>query len=594
MSALDHLQLRLVQTPDDANDLLRWLGERRPVLAIDTETTGLKWWTPGFLRMVQYGDGRMGWSVPQAWYGRVNEMAMRAVAEDRRPTVFHNAKFDLHALRTAGLPLPELRRIHDTKLMHHVWRNEFNHSLKPIAVDLIGPEAGIGQNALKREFAKHGWNMSTGWARIAVDNPVYWQYAALDTSLTAVVAERLWPQLDTEMSNAYERALAYELLTYRIEHRGMRVDPMYVRGLRRDWVTEAAELRTELETYGLQNPSSGKQLASLLDDEGWIPEEWTETGLPKLDRVVMAELAERTGITGEVAVRVIRYKRLVKWVRAYLDTFMDDRDETDHIHPSINVFGARTGRDTVNAPPLQQLPRGPLVRNSILPEEGAKVWGIDYDAQELRFFASYAREAGLVAAFREGRDLHSYAASMAYGIPLEEVPKELRQVAKNVQYSRIYGAGPAKMAKTAGVPQAEIERFIAGYDRAFPDVDQFMRQVEMSAAARYMEDGRAFVRTGYDGRKLAVEQGKEYALVNYLIQGTAADLLHRKMLHLEAAGFEPYIMLPVHDEVLFSFPEEGGEEMAREAHAILEELDEWAVPLVCGIAGPGDSWGAIK
>lgn len=595
MSALDALQLRLVATPDDACDFLRWLGERRPVLAIDTETTGLKWWTPNFLRMVQFGDGRSGWSIPVTWYGRVIEIALRRLAEDHAPTVFHNAKFDFHALRVGGFTLPDTRRAHDTKLMHHVWRNELPHSLKPATVDLIGPEAGIGQGTLNRRCAQLGWSMTDCWGRIPVDDPAYWVYAALDTSLTAVLAEKLWPQLDTTMSKAYENALAVEHLMYRLEARGLRVDPMYAQRLRRDWVAEAAGLREELDAYGLANPSSGKQLAALLDDEGWVPEEWTDTGQPKLDRVVLAELSERTGVTGEVAVRVVRYKRLVKWVGSYLDTFIKDRDATDHVHPSVNVFGARTGRDSVNAPPLQQLPRGPEIRTAILPEEGHELWSIDYDAQEMRLLAAYSRDPGLAAAFHRGEDIHSWVASLVYGVPLDAVPKDLRQIAKSVQYARNYGAGVGKMAKTAGAPKPEIEQFLARYDATFPGVAAFMQTVERRAQDRYMTDGRSYVESGLDHRKLAVQGDKLYALVNYLIQGTAADLLHRKLLHLEAAGFTDYIMLPVHDEVLFTFPEGvAGEEMVREAHGIMEEHHEFAVPLTCGVAGPGASWGAVK
>lgn len=583
MSDLSGVDLHKVDTVDEAQDFLRWLGERRPVLAIDTETTGLKWWTPNFVRLVQFGDAQTGWTVSaRRWLGVIEE-AMRRYDG---PTVFHNASFDLHAFDAAGIARP--RRVHDTMLMHHLVRNDASHSLKPISEQRFGPQATVGEKMLKAAFSKHGW----WWDTVPEDFPPYGVYAAMDTVLTARLAEELWPQVD---DTVYERELATMLLLNRAETRGMRIDPTYTELLRQTWVTEAAGLREELRAYGLENPSSGKQLAAFLSEEcDWEPEDWTDTGLPKLDKVVLAELMGRTGLTADVATRVVRYRRLVKWVTTYLDTFLEDRDEYDRLHATIRTLGARTGRMSISEPPLQQLPRGPEVRRCIIPSEGHKLYGIDYDAQELRVFAHYSGEAGLINAINEGRDMHSYAASMAYGIPYEDVPKERRQIAKNVQYSRIYGAGPAKMAATAGVPESEIVNFINAYDQAFPDVDRFMRMVEGVARQRHRDTGRATINT-WGGRTLGVQEDKTYSLVNYLIQGTCADLLKIKLLELEAAGFGDHIIIPVHDEVLFDFPEgPEGEAMAREAESILEERDAFDVVLSVEANGPADSWGELK
>lgn len=583
MTDLSSVQLHTVETVAEAQEFLRWLDQRRPVLAVDTETTGLKWWTPNFLRLIQFGDTETGWTISaRRWLG----VAEEALRRYDGPVVFHNASFDLHSLAVSGLPIPS--RVHDTKIMHHLLRNDANHSLKPISEARWGPAATIGQKLLDAGKAKHGWD----WATVPEDFPPYGVYAAMDTVLTARLAEELWPQVPAEQ---YEMEMAVQLLMHQAETRGMRIDPTYTELLREQWVEEAAGLRAELREYGLENPSSGKQLSTFLSDScGWEPEDWTDTGQPKLDKVVLAELMTRSGLTADVAERVVRYKRLVKWVGTYLDTFLSDRDSTDHLHASINTMGARTGRMSISGPPLQQLPRGPEVRRCVVPEEGEKLYGIDYDAQELRVFAHYAGELGLIHAINEGLDMHSYAASMAYRMPIEDVPKPFRQIAKNVQYSRIYGAGPAKMAATAGVPEAEIVHFINAYDAAFPDVDRFMRQVEGVARQRLAQEGRAYVTT-WGGRVVGVEPDKTYALVNYLVQGTCADLLKRKLLTLQAAGLAEHIVIPVHDEVLFSLPDDpDGEAAARDATSILLETDAFTVPLTVEANGPADSWGALK
>lgn len=582
---LADVTLRTVDTVDEAAEFLRWLSERRPILSIDTETTGLKWWTPGFLRLVQFGDARTGWTLSaRRWLG-VAEQALTALRDDHTPVVFHNASFDLHALESAELPLPDLRHVHDTKVMHHLWRNDLNHSLKPISERRFGSAATLGQRLLDEGKQKNKWD----WATVPEWFVPYSVYAAMDTVLTARLAEELWPGTPEEQ---YDREMAVQLLMWRCERRGLRIDPVYTDLLREQWVAEAATLREELRGYGLENPSSSKQVAFLLEEGGWEPEEWTETGQPKLDKVVYAELMKATGLTAEVAERVVRYKRLVKWVGTYLDTFLRDRDDTDHLHASINSMQARTGRMSITGPPLQTLPRGAEVRNAVIPEEGDDLWSADYDAQELRTFAHYSGEAGLIQAIAEGKDMHAYAASMAYRIPYEEVPPEARQIAKNVQYARIYGAGPSKMAKTAGVEESEIVHFLTAYDRAFPDVSRFMEQVEGVARLRAKQDGRPWIET-WGGRRLGVEEDKTYALVNYLIQGSCADLLKSKLLDLDAAGLGEHIILPVHDEVLFSFPSgDEGEEMARLAVDVLGEYEAFDVPLPVSAAGPAPSWGA--
>lgn len=583
---LADVTLRTVDTVDEADEFLRWLSERRPILSIDTETTGLKWWTPNFLRLVQFGDARTGWTISaRRWLG-VAEEALTRLRDDHTPVVFHNASFDLHALESADLPLPDLRHVHDTKLMHHLWRNDLNHSLKPISERRFGQAATLGQRLLDEGKAKNKWD----WATVPEWFVPYSVYAAMDTVLTARLAEELWQDTPDKQ---YDREMAVQLLMWRAERRGLRIDPVYTDLLREEWVREAAQLREELREYGLENPSSGKQVAFLLEEGGWEPQEWTETGLPKLDKDVYKELVKATGLTAEVAERVVRYKRLVKWVGTYLDTFMRDRDATDHLHASINTMQARTGRMSITGPPLQTLPRGPEIRNAVVPEEGEALWSIDYDAQELRLFAHYSGEAGLIQAIAEGKDMHAYAASMAYQRPYESIGKDdpERQVAKNVQYARLYGAGPERMAKTAGVSEQEIVHFLNAYDRAFPDVSRFMDQVEGVGRLRHKQDGRPWVET-WGGRRLGVEEDKVYSLVNYLIQGSCADLLKVKLLALDAAGLGDRIVLPVHDEVLFSFPEDEGEEMTAEACRILSEYEAFDVPLPVTPAGPSPSWGA--
>jgi DNA polymerase-1 len=580
-SVLDGINVHYVDNLDEAQAFLRWLGERRPVLAVDTETRkDFKWWTPNFVRLVQFGDGMTGWSISLRLWRWIIERALEVVRDTQVPVVFHNAKFDLHALEGAGLALPAMHRVHDTMIMSHLVDPLTENSLKGLSRRMFGPEAVAGQDMLKIDFSNNGWD----WDTIPEDRPSYWAYAALDTVLTARAAETLLHQTQAE---PYDREMAVQSILYRAERRGMRVDPAYTGDLRLEWLSEAEDLRARLVAAGIENPNSNVQVIQVLEAAGWEPNEWTETGQPKLDKAVLAEVST---VYGDIAAPLVRYKRLTKWTSTYLDTFLTRRDTNDHVHASINTFRARTGRMSITGPPLQTLPRGSEIRNCVIPDDGHSIWSIDYANMELRVFAHDSGDEGLISAFQAGEDIHTYSAAQAYGVEKDEVSPEQRQTAKNTNFARIYGAGPAKIATTAGTTEAEIRGYIRSFDARFPRAPLFMRELERTAKMRAALEGEPYIITT-GGRRVPQTMDKIYALLNYRIQGSCADMFKDAIIRLDRAGLGDRIIVPVHDEVLFQFPEgDEGAEMAHEAHEVMEDRDSLAVPLTCDVAGPMPRW----
>lgn len=580
---LENVVVRKVDTADDAAEFMRWIGERRPILSCDTETTGLKWWTPNFVRLLQFGDANTGWCWDhQEWKG-LSRLACQAVHDSGMPVVFHNASFDLHALEVSGLALPQMNRIHDTKILHHLVDNLANHSLKPIS-DAYWPGASGGQAMLKAYFAKTG----TFWDTVPTDEPIYWAYGALDPVLTARVAEKLWPLVEPFQA-AYDVEMAAQLILWKAETRGMRVDPSYTADLLRRYGEEAQDLEVKLKALGIDKPGSNKVVTAILEEAGWEPKAWTETGLVKLDKAVLHELIAGLGVTGEVATMVMRYRRLTKWASAYLTTFLEDRDGTDHLHASINSMAARTGRMSISNPGLQTLPRGTEIKQCIIPEDGHHLLEVDWQSEEARLFAIYSGDANLLAAFDRGDDIHRYVASKAYGMDIEDVPAELRQIAKTVIFALLYGAGPAKIAASAGVPQSEIEHFLNGMYSQFPGIKSFMSAVDEQSRARIVAEGRPYVKT-HGGRRLYSELDKTYSLVNYLIQGSGADVIKQTAVDLDAAGLADYIVVPVHDSFLFSIPDHLFTEAREEIIEIMTRT-EFETPLTVDASGPLASWG---
>lgn len=571
-----------VTHPLDASSFLTWLSRRRNVLAIDTETTGLKWWEPGFLRTVQFGDTERAWVVSAEWH---KALLRDALLKYEGPVVFHNAKFDMHALESAGLPLPR-GDVHDTKIMDHLLDPIRPHSLKAIG-DRLWPGISRGQGLLRMRMKANHWT----WATIPEDEVSYWAYSGLDAIVTAKIAEeyRLFMYGGGDLSAAYEREIAAQEVLYRAEKRGLRVDVDYARKLGEEWALEMEQLQEELRQFGIENPNAGRQIAEALKDkEGWQPSEWTPTGEPAMTEKILKQLPS------EIVPRVLRFKRLRKWSSAYLSNFLTERDGDDRVHPTINTMQARTGRMSIQEPALQTLPRGSEIRDCILPQDDDRRFlAVDYDGQELRVFAAYANEEALIDYLvRDGSDPHRFAASIVYGVPELDVTPAQRQLTKNTQYGLIYGAGASKIAETAGVPVAEAKRFIQTYEEKFPGVREFMAQVEALGQERLTLWGQAYVGS-WGGRKLTTEDDGIYRLVNYLVQGSCADVLKQKIVDLDSAGFGDMIALPIHDELLFDIPKDEFEDARHFITEIMHEEDAFRVPLTVHPSDALARWGDV-
>lgn len=574
-----------VETSEEAAQFISWLGERRPILAIDTETEGLRLFSGDKVRLVQFGDSQSAWVLSaRRWYGAIEE----ALKKYQEPTAWANANFDLHALEIAGLPLPGgPHNRHDIQVMDHLLDPARSHALKKIG-DRMWPGSSAGQEALDAEMRRGKWD----WATIPEDNLAYWNYAGFDVVLTSRIAEVHWPAVNARgLRPAYDREMAVQEIVRRMEHRGLLIDEVYTASLLEKWQYEREELRLELEALGVGNPSAGLQVAQAMQaTENWDPEDWTETGLPKLDEKILK------GIDSEISRRVLRYRRLTKWCKAYLMSFLERKGTDGRIHPSIHSLRARTGRWSITDPPLQTLPSaksggtgGYDIRRCIIVPESDRLWTVDYDSQELRIFASLSGDPALIHAFESGQDLHSYVAQLVYRDESIAKGDIRREIAKNTQYARLYGAGPSRIAETAHVTEAEVANFIDTYDRTFTKAGDFIKDLDRIGRERLAESGRPYV-FSIGGRYIPANQDKIYSLLNYLIQGSAKDILSMKLIELDAAGYGDNIVLAVHDELLFEFDAED-EDSPRAVARIMEDRTTYAVPLTCEATGPYPDWG---
>jgi DNA polymerase-1 len=568
---LDNIDLHLVETIDDAANLKRWASQHRSTLAVDTETCGLEWWHEP-VRLVILADTETGWAIPwERWAGVAHEL----LGAYRGRIVFHNAKFDLHVLAAAGIHV-SAAQVDDTLTAAHLLDPAGRHGLKYLAARTFGPEATAGEQMLKERMAEHRWT----WATIPYNEPAYWIYGALDGVLTARLWDLYRPTIETTFRNVYELEIATLDVLFRMEQRGARVDLEYVRDKSAALEKYEHDLREWAARVYMVNPTSSRDVAARLILDGIELTEKTDTGSWRLDDGILA------GVDHPLAEAVRKIRETSKIRRTYFEA-IEAKAHGDRVHPSIRPLGARTGRMSISDPPLQQLPRGTIVRDAFVASEGCALVSADYDQIELRLLAHFAREAGMIDAIRSGVDLHSNTARLVFG---DEFTKEHRQIAKGLNFAKVYGSGIDGFAKVAGIDYTTAETILADYDHAFPGVVEFMRTVERVARDRRRTTGAAYL-TAPSGRRQPVDDGAYYRGVNYLIQGTAADVLKRALVDLDAAGLGDYLVLPVHDEVIADVPANEAANIAHEIETVMSDPDTFAVPLTASADVMASRWG---
>jgi DNA polymerase-1 len=279
-------------------------------------------------------------------------------------------------------------------------------------------------------------------------------------------------------------------------------------------------------------------------------------------------------------------------------------DDEDLLHPRINTlgfqeakdFGVITGRMSMDTPNLQNLSRtatgntpANAVRKCIVSRPGHTLLMVDFDQIEARLIAHLTRDPGFIAAFAEG-DFFLNITKALWGDESIVKADPRRQSSKNAIYARAYGAGAPKFARTAGIPEQAAYTMYARLDQLYPGWKAFTQELERVARERIDTEGSPYVKSFMTGRRHVAPEGKLYVLVNYLIQGTAAEIFKMKLVELAQAGMDAYMILPVHDEVLMDVPNELFADAVNSTLPIMNDSTLLTVPLTAS-GSKGQRWG---
>jgi DNA polymerase-1 len=599
---LGNVKLNLVNSVEEAGKFISWLGERRPMnaIAIDTETgelpgnprkDALSPWH-GRLRLVQVGDGQTGWSIPwDEWKGVFYE----SMNQFDGPIVCHNIAFEAKWFDIQSRWDIPWHRAHDTMIMAQVIDPLGSGALKKLTADHVDRKAAQLQTVLDEELTKNGWT----WGTVPVNFEPYWAYGALDTVLTMRLWEKFWQKCGPGQpySQAYELEMAARKIVTKMELNGARVDLNYSKKK----YDELIEYTERVKSWGKDNYSgasitSNIQLVRLFEGLGAEITEFTPSG----QKSASADQLKKLSIEGSPEVKqladvVLKQRKADKLANTYFKNFLED-NVNGFVHPSIKTLGARTGRMTITNPALQTLPKGDdTVRRAFIPkDEDHVIVTSDLDQVEFRMFASMSQDVNLISMFNiadsTGSDPFTEIGREVYQDPSMVKSDKRRGLIKGVVYGRLYGAGVEKQAMTAGVTKAQMQAVSDAFDKNYPGMSLFQKQVEDIGMRRLREEGQGYVKT-WTGRRLPCDEDRVYTLVNYAIQGGAAEIFKSNLVKMDQADLTDLMIVPVHDEIVLNAPRKDAEEVKQLVRQCMTTTEGWSVPLTADAEGPMETWG---
>ena len=393
----------------------------------------------------------------------------------------------------------------------------------------------------------------------------------------AAILLQLGPAIRTDMKGKGVTTLYEEIeeplirVLARMERNGVRVDlaqlRSYAEGLRRETEALEAEVREMAGEPGL-NVSSPKQIGDVLFDKLKLDTKAkkNKNGSYSTDETILQSLADRHPIVG----KILEFRAVKKLLSTYIEPFPGYVSPSDgKIHTTFNQALTATGRLSSSGPNLQNIPirteRGMQIRKAFVPSTpDGLILSADYSQIELRIMAHLCGDAHLLQAFRDGVDVHAATAAKIFGIPVSEVTREQRGIAKTANFGIMYGISSFGLAQRLQLSRTAAKQIIDDYFAAFPSIRTFIDRTTATAREKgYVETlfGRRRYLPDITSRNQTIRSLAERNAFNAPIQGTSADIIKLAMIsvqrRLEAEGLRSRMVLQIHDELVFdTFPDE--------------------------------------
>ena len=386
-----------------------------------------------------------------------------------------------------------------------------------------------------------------------------------------------------------------------MERAGIGIDEEYFRNLSRDFESRAQRLAADIyEKAGISfNINSPRQLARILFDHLGLPAQGhtTKTKAPATDFLVLKRLSSLHPVPG----LVLEYRSVTKLKATFIDALLDSMNpSTGRLHTTFNQAVTATGRLSSSNPNLQNIPSrgedGALIRRGFIPKKGFCLMSADYNQIELRIFAHYSRDEGLLEAFRRGEDIHRHTASQILKVAPDKVTPQMRRIAKAINFGIIYGMGPRRLAQDLEMELSDAKEYVSAYYERYPGVlryrEEMIRKANSQGYVSTLLNRRRYL-PEINNQNGAIRSEAERMAVNTPIQGTAADIIKKAMVafyeEIRQKDMKTRMLLQVHDELVFEVPEEEREKAASVASEVMCKAASLDVPLTLEIKY-GDTW----
>src|SRR5438105_83572 len=516
---------------------------------------------------------------------------LRPVLEDPAVHVsVHDAKAAWLALRRTGIRLtPRF----DTMVAGYLLNpNRRSPALETLAQEYLAESLGYAPSGKKQKKGDLFEQSDPGETATRVASA-----ASAIVRLRPILAEKL---AATGMRDLFERVeLPLTVVLGEMEATGFRLDTGVLARLSKELEGQLDRILDEIyRKAGMEfNVNSPKQLSEVLFETLKLPPvKKTKTGY-STDEEVLTQLALQHDLPAEI----LNYRSLSKLKSTYVDALpLLVRPETGRLHTSLNQTITATGRLSSSEPNLQNIPVkgewGMRIREAFVAEPGALLLSADYNQIEPRILAHLSQDPVLIGAFARGDDIHTLTAVEIFNLPTAQITKDMRRVAKTVNFGIIYGISPYGLSSQLGISQQESKKHIEAYFTKFQGVKAFLDRTIAEAKEK------GYVTTLLGRRRPIVElqsgdptqrgMGERMAM-NTPIQGTAADVIKLAMLavrgRLHAEGAVAKMILQVHDELIFEVAEGEIETVRKLVVAEMEQVVTLAVPLRVDV-GVGRNW----
>ncbi|MCW8872601.1 MAG: DNA polymerase I, partial [Xanthomonadales bacterium] len=585
-------------------DALLELLQSAKLIAFDTETTSLD-----AMRAELVG---LSFSVraDRAFYLPVGHDYPGAPAQLDRDTVLsrlkplleddsllkvgQHIKYDMNVLSLYGIQIQGVA--FDTMLESYVFNSTGSrHDMDSLALKYLGR-----RTTHYEDIAGKGAKQIT-FNQVRIEEASH--YAAEDADITLRLHEHLWPRLEEVPSLASVlRDIEVPLIPVlaRMEQHGVLIDGDLLKRQSKEMAEQIHKLEKESHDAAGQpfNLGSPKQLQEILFDKLALPVvRKTPTGQPSTAEDVLQELA----VDYELPSLILEYRSLSKLKSTYTDRLPEQINaRTGRVHTSYHQAVAATGRLSSSDPNLQNIPvRTPLgrrIRQAFIAPEGWLIMACDYSQIELRIMAHLSGDTGLLEAFRDKVDVHQATASEVFGVPYDEVDSGQRRAAKAINFGLMYGMSAFGLSRQLNIGRVEAQAYMDTYFMRYPGVQQFMEQTrEKARELGYVETlfGRRLYLPDIKASNMQRRQAAERAAINAPMQGTAADIIKRAMIEVDAwlqqARPAANLVMQVHDELVFEVREDQLEALKKAVVKRMAGAAELDVPLVVD-TGHGPDW----